>query len=71
MSEAISEVQARRRQPRVGTDRPTGKVRVGLFEHRDKWKDIYVLTLDVPKNARMCGKSSLRRLSADVFCCSE
>jgi hypothetical protein len=57
MSEAILEVQARRREPRMGTNRPTGKVRVGLFEHRDKWKDIYVLTLDVPGNARMRGKS--------------
>jgi hypothetical protein len=53
------EVQARRRQARIGTNRPPGKVRVGLFEHGDKWKDICVLTLDVPGNARMCGKSSL------------
>jgi hypothetical protein len=51
MSEAILKVQARRRQPRIGTNRPTGKVRVDLLEHKDKWKDIYVLTLDVPGNA--------------------
>ena len=51
MSEAILEVQARRRQPRIGTNRPAGKVRVGLFGHKDKWEDIYGLTPDVPGNA--------------------